>query len=707
MKDHKTLSRREFIERFSALGGCFAVSAHITACQPSTVSSGASARYSFPQGIASADPQPDAVMLWTRIVDSQSDDAVPTTVEVSASEDFSDIIVSESLTANAESDFTLRCFVAGLDSNRWYWYRFVTADGYASQIGRTRTAPAPDADVELRIAMLSCQSYESGYFNAYRRLVIDDMAADPADQIDVCIHVGDFIYENVNGGSFTAEEGNSLRNADGVPRSAGDLPSGGVPRGVGNQILPVTVDDYRWIYKSYLSDMALQDARARFPFICIWDDHEVLNDYWQAYSPGGPVQTRKVAGNQAWFEYIPAVLNEAQDGPAGPNPARDFESAEVSDTPQGAFDSDYLSTESNTRTAIDTMTIYRTLRWGRRAEIILTDGRSYRGPRGLDAAILGTELLAYPAAPLDPELIRVMNAGETANGGNPPETLEYEGETIPNPRINSPRSSMFGAVQKQWLKDTLTTSDARWKLLCNNVPMVRFGFDTRFKPAGTPSSVYWTDSWDGYPVERQELMEFILESRITNTISVTGDRHAHYAGFVYDDYDSPNAQAVIPELIGAGISQQDRFSIQMRLFRRDPELLARTGFDGASINYPTPNAPAMNAWFLYGHECALRLSETADADAAMEVADPGINPHLVYADSDAYGYYTLRVTEDAVESEFVVIPAPRTDESSGTPTVYRRVRMRAPAWEPGDTPTLTDIEVEGTQPIVGFKPARA
>ena len=707
MSRSNEFTRREFVTRFSALSGCFAISAYVAGCKTSPRGDGRrgdSPRYRFPQGIASADPQPDAVLLWARAIDNETQGPVALTLQIAPSAEFSVLVVEETITATASTDFTVRCFVDGLQSNRWYWYRFLTPDGFASRLGRTRTAPDPDEDAALNIAMFSCQNYERGFFNAYRRLIVDDLAAEAGRQIDLCIHVGDFIYENVNGGALpTPASGQKLRHADGSIRTAGNLPSGGEPRGRGDEVLPVTLEDYRYIYKTYLSDPAIQEARARYPFVCIWDDHEVLNDYWQAYHPGGSLQQRKVAGNQAWFEFVPAILSDAQAGPAGPNPAKDFEFVTVSDAPQGEFDADYLSQEPNTRAATDSITIYRSLRWGRLAEILLTDGRSYRGPRGLDSTILGSELIAYPRAPIDPALIWTMNAGRTANNNQAPEFLDYEGETIPNPRRDSPRGAMLGATQKQWLKQTLASSDARWKLICTNVPMMRFGFDTRFKPYGTRSSIFWTDSWDGYPLERQEIMEFIIESNLSNVVSLTGDRHAHFAGFVCDDYEQQRPACVIPELVGASISAEDRFTIQNILFANDAELLQRTRFNGASLGYYTEAAPAMNAWLLFGHESARLLGATADTARALEVAESAINAHVRYADSDAYGFYTLHVTSEQIEAEFVVIPMPIRDESTGTPATRRRVRVAIPAWEPGSEPRMTEIEVAGEPPLLGVK----
>ncbi len=702
-------SRRTFLRQFSATAGCFVVSAIAPLGSPlAAIQPGSSPRYRFPQGVASADPQPDAVMLWTRLIDSDMAGPVDLAVEVSVDEDFGEITLHKDLEATAETDFTVRCFIEDLAPGQWYYYRFITPDGHASRTGRTRTAPAYDADVPVSIAVFSCQNYEEGFFNSYRRMMLDDEQAETGNKIELCMHMGDFIYENVNGGALgfseeSAGEARFHKNSDGTTRTAAGLPSGGRPRGRGTQLLPVTLDDYRHIYKSYLHDRALQDARAWYPFVYIWDDHEVLNDYWQAYHPGGSIQELKMAGNQAWFEYLPAVLTGSAVEPAGHNAAHDFKHAEVENTEPAGFDDDYLSQEPNTLAAIASMTIYRSLRWGKMVDILMVDGRSYRGPRGLDNDILGDGLVAYPKAPVDEQLVRLMNAGRTANNGNPPATLNYEGEEIPNPRRDAPRASMLGAKQKEWLQDSLTASDARWKFIGNNVPMMRFGFDTTFRKYGTHSSIFWTDSWDGYPVERQELMEFISGSRLSNVVSLTGDRHAHFAGMVYADYDGGDEGAVIPELVGAGISARDRFSIQQILFGHDDALMRRTRFDGAELGKPGEMLPAMNAWLLYGEAAAKALSDTSDSEEAMAHADPEINSHLVYADIDAYGHYVVRVNAERVACEFVVTPMPIEDQTASDPSVRRRVRMEIPAWESGAEPAITNISVDGEEPLLGIK----
>lgn len=696
-------SRREFLRDSGFAAGWVVVTASVspllgcTAAQRGSETD--SAGYAFPQGLASADPQPDAVVLWTRVVSEDPGiDGIPLLLEAAVDAAFSVPVARREITAERIWDFTVRVFLNGLEPDRCYFYRFTAPDGRQSRIGRTRTAPAPDSALELRLAVASCQHYETGYFHAYRRLLEDDARAKEDGRLHLILHVGDFIYTDIVGDDFEAGDGEFP-----IVRRVGRFPSGG-RHAQRQRRLPQTLEDYRHLYRVYLSDSDLQAARAAWPFVCTWDDHELVNDVWQSFVGEHGLQMHKLHSNQAWFEYVPAALSQAPPGPAGRNPARDFVPALVRDAPPVDLDADYLSHEPNNLAAIGSLTIYRGLSWGRVADIAVVDGRSYRGERGVDDSVLdpaGTAI-PYPSAPIHPHVIRTLNAGRTANGGQAPAEVDHYGHTLPNTRRFAPRGSMLGAVQKQWLKATLEGSTAAWRIVCNNSPMMRLGFDTSFREGGHPSAVWWTDSWDGYPLERQELMEFLLRAGIGNTVSVTGDRHAHFAGSVCDDHDSAEPVPVIPEFAGAGISALDRLSIQAQVAARDPELAGLVQVDGKDSRSAGRRLPAMNAWLMFGAEAAKTLVESGDPDQARQRASDRANPHMAYADCDAYGYFTARFRLDRLDVEFVTIPAPAVD-TADAPIVLRRVRMQVPAWSPGQPPVLRVTGIEGDPPLLGLK----
>ncbi|MYF69956.1 MAG: hypothetical protein F4181_08295 [Proteobacteria bacterium] len=695
------LSRREFMWAFAGTAGCFAAMASTTALVGCSRPRSTPGQFGFPQGVASADPLPDAVVLWTRVEPEEANAAsVELLVQLARDPEFGDVILEQPILAERSFDFTVRCFTAGLEPDRAYHYRFLAPDASTSRMGRTRTAPSEDADRPLSVAVCSCQHYEEGLFSAYRRLLLDDEQAVSGNGIDLVVHVGDFIYEAGNRRPLVSLDGEviDLRNADGSRRFVASLPSRGPVGPMGEQLVAESLDDYRELYKIYLRDPDLQDARAAFPFVSIWDDHEFYNDAWQSYHPRGPAQRRKMDSNQAWFEYIPAVLGR---NPAPGNSARDFTPADVSNVELTRFDDSYLSREPNNLAAIETLSIYRSIRWGRMAELLLVDGRSYRGPRGVDASIPGGEFLTREPVPAT--LVETQNAGRTANGGNPPETVTLGGTDIPNTRRDSPAGSLLGAEQKQWLTASLRGSESRWKVVCNDVPLMRFGFDMSFRDYGSLNDLWWTDAWDGYPLERRELMTFIAEEGIANVVSLTGDRHAHFAGVVYDDFDDDSPRAVLTEFAGSSICSGPRLKNQGNSTQSDPQLHARVQFDGSGFGFPRSIMPALNAWLLYGADAAARLSETGDELAAMQQAVDAVNPHLQYADTDGVGYAVVRFTDDAVSAEFVTVDEPIAQPGTEGPGVWRRVRFAVPAWSAGEEPILEYRGMDGEPPLMGLK----
>ena len=291
-----TLNRREFVQLAAAMGASLAWGGSARA----STTGWHERRDLYPEGVASGDPDPSSVILWTRRPFESGGRRV-LTVEVAEDDAFRRVVAKASAPVSAESDWTTRVLVGHLKPARVYWYRFTDGEGNGSRVGRTITAPLANDPRPVNFAFVSCQSVNEGKLNGYRRMIFEDERAAPADQLGFVLHLGDFIYEVVE---YPDEVPTRY---DRTIYDVGRIPDGGQ---TGNFHYPLTVDGYRVVYKGYLADPDLQDARARWPFVAIWDNHEFSwqgrQSIVQAGGPPQPGQTVKVAANQAWFEYIPA-----------------------------------------------------------------------------------------------------------------------------------------------------------------------------------------------------------------------------------------------------------------------------------------------------------------------------------------------------------------------------------------------------------------
>jgi alkaline phosphatase D len=243
----------------------------------------------FGLGVASGDPLPSGIVLWTRLDTdaltrvSALDTPIPVRWEIAEDDRFRRIVNRGSHIARPELGHSIHAEVEGLRPAREYWYRFI-AGGEASPIGRTRTAPGETAARDrLRFAFVSCQHYEQGYFTAYRKLTDEDL--------DLVIHLGDYIYE-------------SAREPGAVRLHQGDE--------------PFTLEQYRARYLQYRTDPDLQAAHAAFPWVVTPDDHEVSDNYAAAISNGmAPEQflMRRAAAYHAYYEFMPLRRSSIPAGP--------------------------------------------------------------------------------------------------------------------------------------------------------------------------------------------------------------------------------------------------------------------------------------------------------------------------------------------------------------------------------------------------------
>jgi alkaline phosphatase D len=318
------LTRRLFL----AYGAALAAVPHLA-----TRAIAADRRVTFPAdpftlGVASGDPDPTSVVLWTRLAPDPADpdggmkpDMVPVSWEVAEDDAFKKVVARGTAVATPQLGHTVHAEARGLRPDRWYWYRFRAGDA-ASPVGRTRTLPAADANPDkLRFAFASCQHYEQGLFTAYDQMM--------KDELDLVVHLGDYIYEY-------APVDKRVRKHTGPTK---------------NKI--TTLADYRQRYMQYRADPLLHGMHAKCPWLVTPDDHEFDNNYAgevQEAQPKGVAKAdpadflaRRAAAYQAYYEMMPL---RPRSLPTGPD-----------------------------------MLLYRKAAFGRLAEFFVLDTRQYRTPQ--------------------------------------------------------------------------------------------------------------------------------------------------------------------------------------------------------------------------------------------------------------------------------------------------------------------------------------
>ena len=328
-------SRRQFLARSGAAGAAVLAPQALMSGLAGAKAAPLLKSGKFSEGVASGDPGPRAITLWTRVAELERKGSVR--LEVARDKGFHRVVARDLIGTSPAGGGSVKARVTGLKPYEQYYYRFETKDG-ASQVGRFRTAPPPDSRQELTFAFFSCQDFTHGFYNAHELMARED--------IDFSVCLGDYIYAE---SYHTVADGTAVRDD-----SIGDFSYGDIPHAA------TTLADYRDKYALYRSDAALRKLHARAPMIAIWDDHEVQDNYAGDDPTGGLPpeqgfsQARRAAGYKAWFESMPTYATR-----------RDR--------------------------------IYRKLRFGRTMDLILLDQRQYRDdqPCG-DAVVPGCAELGQP-----------------------------------------------------------------------------------------------------------------------------------------------------------------------------------------------------------------------------------------------------------------------------------------------------------------------
>lgn len=247
--------------------------------------------YPFSLGVASGDPLPESVLLWTRLATQPLNGGgmPPKNIEVdfavALDEKMTKVVRRGKALATPQLGHSVHVDVGGLEPSRWYWYQFKVGNE-VSPVGRTRTAPEVGQRIkQFRFAFASCQDWQSGYYAAYKHM------AD--EELDLVVHLGDYIYE----GAANPER---IRQHNGAE--------------------PITLEGYRNRYALYKTDQNLQAAHAAFPWVVTWDDHELDNN-WADFIPQDPEEqspdkflARRIAAFQAYYEHMPLRLTSLPTG---------------------------------------------------------------------------------------------------------------------------------------------------------------------------------------------------------------------------------------------------------------------------------------------------------------------------------------------------------------------------------------------------------
>ncbi|WP_281645162.1 alkaline phosphatase D family protein [Parendozoicomonas sp. Alg238-R29] len=331
------------------LSGCSCVLAVIGLL----VTMGVSANNSFPQGVRSGDPSSEGVVLWTRLDPKLHPGTHSVTLEVARDPEFGRIIIQESQTVSSLTDHTLHINLEGrLSPDTVYYYRF-RHESDVSITGRTKTLPAKDQERSFRMAVLTCQDFSTGYFNAHQ--IMAGMAK--RGELDLTFFDGDFTYEYA---SYDSDSAEILRPLTLPSRSRSAM----------------NAADFGFLYQNYLSDPQLQESLASMPFILVPDDHEVAdNHYWDR------VHNKAGIPGKRYRHLTAAEKNQLM---------LDSRTAWINYNPSKA------KVNRNTEDPRDLVKFFRSFQLGKMADFFVTDSRSFRDGEQIpedapDKTMLGIE----------------------------------------------------------------------------------------------------------------------------------------------------------------------------------------------------------------------------------------------------------------------------------------------------------------------------
>jgi alkaline phosphatase D len=479
----------------------------------------------FNHGVASGDPREDGVIIWTRVTPDQAG-PVPVRWIVARNRELSDVVKSGVADATDRRDYTLKIDVRGLRPGAPYFYGFRAGD-QQSPVGKTRTLPRGRLD-QLTLGVVCCASYAHGFFNAYEALAA-------REDVDVIVHLGDYIYE------------------DGLSGYGGDtaLRLGRVPD---PEIELNSLQDYRRRHAQYKTDADLQKAHLAAPWIVVWDDHETANNAWMGGAENhsaseGEWATRKRAALQAYYEWMP--IREPEQGKALEAINRNFRFGDLI-----------------TLIMLETRLLARTQQLDYATQLPLKMTRwNFANPnapvalRAGEPDVPGQRLLPTVFEEIGGQLVPLYDWRRTgpalANPEHLPDGFHFSADPVAlNAALNAPDRVLLGEAQEQWLARELADSKARgdvWQVIGNQIVMAPVlapdlsatppalaaqlelllpGVSRLFDLTREPIPLN-TDAWDGYPATRARVFAAMRRAG-GNAIVLSGDSHTSWANELKD-----------------------------------------------------------------------------------------------------------------------------------------------------------------------------
>ncbi len=595
----------------------------------------------FPLSVASGDPTANSVILWTCLNDNKGE----LTYELSKTSEFQIPVKTGSVPASefgAERDHTVNVDVTGIEANSVYFYRF-NYNGVSSKVGRCRTLPSPEAEIAeiadgkgLRLAVITCNDYSTGYFNAFYKLADAD--------VHFVVHLGDFAYEYSQ-----YPDGYGKRHRKEIPFRKNrytrerDEDYEGCDRAF-------SLEDFREVYRKYREDKALQAAMERHTWMITLDDHEIADDlYWDycldcpGANPNHPIykelkynpeedqitseardkltEKEKKAlekkendvreamselyrnGKQAWREYVPyrptvwlKELNLKEDHPH------------------------YYQ-------------LYRAFKFGTLVDFFLTDSRTYRD---------------RPERTVNEKIQDVLH---NALEDNP--KADFTG-ILANERrkrgLHKWQMSMLGPAQKEWLIDGINSSDSKWKV---------WGNQTLMASAWQNLVKDMYDDWLGFITERYEILHAIKkheqdknDEESSRFVVLTGDMHTSLIAYLKTDFEGTSnafnqdysrlagVEFMTPAVTSPGLSEGAAAEIEGKV--------------GGAASYVPGLTAAASGVSSIAKGAASLVTELGGVQIGNPLKDIGLtgtamraaNPHIKHINSEINGYAIATFTED-------------------------------------------------------------